>query len=904
MARTFLQSDLVDLRTDDCRWSEVADYTLDAGGPLVRPYRRMGSDFASVPVVDHLRDIAEQYPDKLAVSDGVDRLNYSDLFSAVENLSRRIAGSVADGEAVGILLASSIWYPVAILASMAAGRPSVPFNIRDPGSRMVEIAVAARLSAVIGAGKVRHARLPQEIRWIDVAAGVSATHSWTPAPPLSDVVPVDAPAIVLYTSGSTGRPKGIVNSQRSLLQRVQQYVDSCHINAEDVILPLTGPATIAGCREMFAALLTGATLHLVDVEAVGLRAVRSRMRTEGATITYVVPTLLRALMAEEADTFNSLRVVRIGGEKVAWTDIALLRKVVSNACLVQVGYSSTESTGSQWFVPRSLPEHGASVPAGWLLPGIAFAIVNDEGRPVEPGESGELLIKSPYVLLGHWEDGAVVPAQSDPDDPGVRIFATGDLVQLDDLGLLRIVGRKGRQLKINGRRVEPAELEHVLRCAPAVEDAVAIATAANELVAFVVPRHSAGPDLAAELGQVVKEKLPRPLRPLRLHTIAEVPRLPGGKADVAKLREMDLLARKTAPNPQPASGGREPATYQLVRDAWTRSLNINQIAGSWDEAGGDSLKLLHCIMQIEGAIGQELSLEAFTVDMTAVEMADAIVGQRTTGQIAPPKADTPPTLFLLPGSIGYGPSMAAFATAIRAVARVTPIKYPDLKSILGGKNTVASMADAAVEQIQRSQSVGDIRLLGHSLGGAVGFEVAARLLEAGRVVKFLGILDTSIVNERRDYRETLARVVRRVRTNRINVSRVACRALAKVTCAIGCEARLAWILDRYSRQKFDATCFRIKLELQEVLRSRAFFQWLASPKPAVPINATLFRCDREGVPQSLGWDRSFASLDVIRIAGNHIDLVVEPHLTKNRPLIEKAISQTCASAGYSELETP
>ena len=575
MAWTYLQSDLGDVQTDDCKWSEVADYILDADGPLVRPYRRMGSGFASVPIVDRLRDIAEQYPDKLAVGDGVDRLNYSDLFSAVENLSRRIADSVADGEAVGILLASSIWYPVAMLASMAAGRPSVPFNIRDPGSRIVEIAVAARLSAVIGAGKARHARLPQEIRWIDVAAGVSATHSWTPAPPLSDVVPVDAPAIVLYTSGSTGRPKGIVNSQRSLLQRVQQYVDSCHINAEDVILPLTGPATIAGCREMFAALLTGATLHLVDVEAVGLRAVRSRMRTEGATITYVVPTLLRALMAEEAaDTFNSLRVVRIGGEKVAWTDIALLRKVVSNTCLVQVGYSSTESTGSQWFVPRSLPEYGASVPAGWLLPGIAFTIVNDEGRPVEPGESGELLIKSPYVLLGHWEGGAVLPAQSDPDDPGVRIFATGDLVQLDHLGLLRIVGRKGRQLKINGRRVEPAELEHVLRCAPAVEDAVAIATAANELVAFVVPRHAAGPagpDLAAELGQVVKEKLPRPLRPLRLHTIAEVPRLPGGKADVAKLREIDLLARKTAPNPQPANGGREPATYQLVRDAWTRS---------------------------------------------------------------------------------------------------------------------------------------------------------------------------------------------------------------------------------------------------------------------------------------------------------------------------------------------
>ena len=859
----------------------------------------MGSDFASVCIFDHLRDIAEQYPDKLAVSDGADRLTYSEFVSAVENLSGRITAAVADGQAVGILLANSVWYPVAMLASMAAGRPSVPLNARDPGSRIAEIATAARLSAVIGAGKVRDAGLPRKVQWIDVASSVVAVDSPTPASHRSHVVSVDAPAIVLYTSGSTGRPKGVVNSQRSLLWRVQQYVDACHINAEDVVLPLTGPATIAGCREICAALLTGATLHLLEVEAVGLRAVRSRMQTEGVTITYVVPTLVRALLADDpGDAFRSLRVVRIGGEKVAWADIALLRTAVSSACLMQVGYSSTELTGSQWFLPRSLPERGASVPAGRLLPGIAFAIVDEERRPVGPGESGELLIKSPYVLLGHWENGTVVPAESDPDDPGVRIFATGDIVQLDDLGLLRIIGRKGRQLKINGRRVEPAELEHVLRSVPHVEDAVAIGTAANELVAFVLPRHTAGADLAAELGQIIKQKLPPPLRPLRLHTIAEVPRLPGGKVDVTKLREIDLSVRETAPNPPPALAGRELTTHQLVQDAWIRILKSREISGSWDEAGGDSLKLLHCIMEIESATGQELSLEDFTVDVTVAEMVEAIVaGQaKAKGQVVRRKADAPPILFLLPGSVGYGPSMASFAAAMGKVARVAPIKYPALRNILDGENTVGAMAAAAVEQIRRTQPVGHVRLLGHSLGGAVAFEVAALLLKAGRSVKFLGILDTSIVSERRDYRETLSRTLLRMRTNRINASRMACRVLAKGTVAMGFEAGLAWLLDRYSRRKFDATCFRIKLELQEVLRSRAFFQWLAGPKPALPITGTLFRCEREGVPQSLGWDCTFASLDVIRIAGGHLDLVVEPHLATNRPLIEKAVAQTYAAA--------
>ena len=189
-----------------------------------------------------------------------------------------------------------------------------------------------------------------------------------------------------------------MNSQRSLLQRVQQYVDACHTDSTDVFMPLSGPTTIAGCREILSALLTGARLHVVDVEAIGLRGLLRQMRSEGVTITYIVPALLRAVIAaSEPGDFKSLRIIRIGGEKVLWTDIALVRKVVQPACFIQVSYLSTETTGTQWFIPSDWDEQDVTVPVGYLLPGISFAIIDEDGGSVPTGGVGELVIRSRYV---------------------------------------------------------------------------------------------------------------------------------------------------------------------------------------------------------------------------------------------------------------------------------------------------------------------------------------------------------------------------------------------------------------------------------------------------------------------------------------------------------------------------
>lgn len=874
-------------------WMKPPQLPLDLGGPVDRPFNCLGAEFASVPAIAHLNAVAKRFPNNVAISDDTRQITYSDFLIRVLTLAQTIVTAAPEGGAVGLLLRHSIWHPIAMLACMAAGRPLVPLNPRDPDQRLAHITANARISVLIGQGDGSSTKGVHEdgLRWIDITLANEPFGDAAPLEPVS----VDAPALVLYTSGSTGQPKGVVNSQRSLLQRVQQYADACHIDATDVFMPLSGPTTIAGTREMLTALLTGARLHMADVEALGLRGLLRQIRSQQITITYIVPALLRAVVAaSDTDDFESLRVIRIGGEKVLWTDIALVRKVVRPSCFIQISYSSTETTGTQWFLPDDCKESDFNAPpVGYLLPGISFAVVDDNGAPVPTGEVGELIIKSMHVLLGYWENGQVLPALPDPDDDRCRIFPTGDLVTVDAHGLMQMLGRKGRQLKINGRRVEPAELEVVVRRIPYVSDAVAIVTDSNELIIFASPGSEANATFTADVRDVIRQTLPSALHPTRLHEIAELPRLAGGKIDVAKLKGLDAENRRGPPSPQPPGADELKQAGKMVAQVWTRILGTSDVVGCWDEAGGDSLKLLRCVMELEELVGEELNMEAFTVDMSAADMVQ-IVAAAGKAPRKQPAEDLLPHLVMLPGSMGYGPSLAAFGAQLSKTAHVIPIRYPDLTSALTGCGSVDHMAAAALEQINAVHPRGDISLIGYSLGGGVAFEVAARLIAEGRSVKFLGILDTNIGPRRRNYREAVSRTLQRIRSHRVTMYRMLCRSIAKCVVRLRWEVKFCRILDARIWTRLSDTRFMLKLELEEILRMQEFGRWVASAKPRLPITGTLFLCNRRGVPAHLGWDSLFAKLEVIPIAGGHLDLVIDPHLTVNRPVIERAITSSCS----------
>jgi acyl-coenzyme A synthetase/AMP-(fatty) acid ligase len=272
---------------------------------------------------------------------------------------------------------------------------------------------------------------------------------------------------------------------------------------------------------------------------------------------------MRTLMAMDgaAKALRHVRVLRLGGVTVMGSDVAGLSRVLPPTAQILVRFGMTESgaTLAQRLVDPRAPIESGPLALDTAVPGQTIGVEDAAGNQAAPGEAGELVIRGRYVALGHWVggqlDASAFPA--DPSAPGARCYRTGDMVLLRADGMLVPVGRTDRQVKINGTRVEPYEIEAALRGLPGVMDAAVPVdgdASAPTLVAFVVPaagEHATKPSAqtAAQLARgwraTLAALLPPQQVPAQIRVVPAIPLLPSLKPDLSALRA--LLATENAP---------------------------------------------------------------------------------------------------------------------------------------------------------------------------------------------------------------------------------------------------------------------------------------------------------------------------------------------------------------------
>ena len=693
----------------------------------------------------------------------------------MSGLAETLAAETGPGDLIAILVPACPLFPVAMLACLAAGRPFVVLDTRQPPDWLGNALREARPRLIVAvedgvegvAGPMPTSRV---VRLTNLPA--PAREGWRPA-----AMGADEPACVLFTSGSTGRPKSVVNSQRNLLRRVAQSIDAAHINAQDRLLTLASAGTIVGVRDVITALLAGASIHLLDPQGVGAREILDAIHTEAITILFAFPALLRSVVAARRGPAGPcLRLARVGGDTTVWSDVETLRGWLVPDAAIQVVYAATEAPMLQWFVDEACRREDARVPVGYPLPGNRLAIVDEQDRATPSGEVGELVVGSRFVSLGSWADGRVAHDRSgSAGRRPARIFRTGDLVRQRPDGLLERVGRKDRQIKIRGSRVDLDGVEAILRGHPGVRDVAAIGRPTDTagtpvLVAYVSARDGASGTLIDELKALMRAAASA-MRPSHLYLVPSIPRLPSSKLNVRALAALDEAHARREHSPLTEQDTRTSVACdhvsQTVARVWQNVLRapVRSTEDDFFDCGGDSLNAITFVLELERALGLEISLTLINEAPRFDRLCQALRERRAPSStpLVTLKAGhgLPPVFFIH----GVGGNLVEILPAARRMTYAGEVIGIRARGVVPGERphtSIEAMADDYLREIKKRQPTGPYQLCGYSSGGLAAFEIARRLLESGDEVSLVGLFDTTMSPVRWPLRTWLAIGARRM----------------------------------------------------------------------------------------------------------------------------------------------
>jgi amino acid adenylation domain-containing protein len=612
----------------------TAGSPLDLGGPVDRPFEPFPHSALAASITERFEATARRFSTRVAVSDGVRQLTYSELAILVDRIADAIAAAVADRAGpVAILLPRNVHFPAAMLGVLAAGRGCVPLDASNPRERNRLIATQSGAAAVVSAGDLAtdtHALFPRALPVVDVETIGKVTRPR----PVTRPGPDDL-AFIVYTSGSTGRPKGAYHDHRNLLHDVMQQTNSLHLNHEDRVALVYSPALVGAIREIMMTLLNGAALHILPPHDLLPAGLVREIQARGITVFRLVPVLLRRITEVLApdQRLDSVRVVGLGSQRVDWSDFDLVRRHFAPQTLLIVGIGSTECGGNfcHWFVDDRLRATSDRLPIGRVLPDARVTIIDASGHPLPDGEIGEIRVASRYLALGYWRDPEATAARftTDPTDPAARIFNTGDVGRIRRDGLLEFIGRNDQQIKLRGHRIEIGEIEFALGKCAGVEDA-AVMVRRNEaglprsLCAYLELQRGSKEPQPRDLKATLRRRLPGYMIPATFHVFDALPRLPNLKIDRRRLAEIDAThaARTTGPITDPVVA-EVASIFDSVLGSAGASPEDNVLS-----LGGDSLQVIKVAIELEARFRMEIPAEVFEASQNIGELARWIKEQQ------------------------------------------------------------------------------------------------------------------------------------------------------------------------------------------------------------------------------------------------------------------------------------
>ena len=692
-------------------------------------------------IFDRFQEIVEKFPNKCAIKSEGGNVTFGDLFKDASAITTKILASITANTPIALLLPQGPKFIAGMFGCLGAGNPYVPLDKNYPLDRlklMIEVSKPAMLITTRELEEFARSFCLNKVPIViyDDLKPPESIPRWRGIP--------SSHAYLLFTSGSTGKPKAVLDCQRNILHNVLRQTNSFFITSDDRQTLLYTCGVYGGARDIFCALLNGATLYHYDIEKTGYTRIGSWIQENQITIYCSVATIFRYLSQylKDKKEVESVRIIKLGGEASRKSDIEIFKNLFSDECLFYTGLASTETgTVCQYPVRKETVIDGELLPLGSPAIGMKVHVWDSDRKPVSQGEIGEIVVESPYLSLGYYN----LPEQTDQKfftRNGSRFYKIGDLGRYDAKGCLWHCGRGDQQVKIRGNRIELGEVESAFLAQPELADVVVTVfkngDGENMLAAYVVAKQDFKADIF-ELRKRLSAKIPTFMVPSNIILMEKFPRTVNGKVDRAALPSPSEMRSLTNEGPVKMD-----VWHSMIASAWKRVLKCDVIGinDGFFEMGGHSLGLVQLIDEVERRTGVKISVPDFIKNPTIQNMTKLARRAKSDNiPMLPYRVNKgQECLLLIPGVLGLGLTYRLLNEELQGPwSVVSPQLSEENEKTL---EDIEVLAQKIVNNTLWFAEKSRIHIFGYSFGGFIGIKVIEILQKRGHEIGMVGLIDS------------------------------------------------------------------------------------------------------------------------------------------------------------------
>ena len=684
-------------------------------------------------------DQAARRGDAPAVIDRQGTVTYQQLAAVSAAVAAWLADrGIGPGDIVPVIMTKGWEQVAAVLGVLRAGAAYCPVDASLPAARL---------------------RLPLE----DCSARAVLCQSWSrpedqalgdlPVLSVDDVSPggphavrIGGPgdlAYLIYTSGSTGSPKGVLIEHASALNTVTDISERIGLHPGDRVFGTSSLSFDLSVWDIFGTLSAGATLILPGASAATDPVSWVTAAAHGVTVWNSVPALAEMLaeLAEQRPELGRppVRVFLLSGD---WIPVSLPGRLLAgwpDARIIAMGGATEASIWSNFFEVERVDRGWRSIPYGAPLRNQIMRVLDHRLDVRAPWAVGPIYIGGMGLARGYHRAVELTEERFIRHPAtGERLYRTGDLGRYWTDGTIELLGREDRQVKVQGFRVEPGEVEAAVRTHPDVRECVTWAertAGGQQLVCLAVAEPGQRPDGPALIAHL-RARLPSYMVPSRVAVVDRLPLTRNGKVDTVAASRMLAAGDERPASSRQASGAAE-ALSRRLGGFWAELLGVAGVDpdDSFFALGGNSLLALRLIHRIRADLGRDLPLGQVFETPTLRGLTAAIAGGSLKGRCLVTLADRPGLELVLFHPVGGSvTSYSALAAAWPGPVLAFQSRALAVTAAAGGApaEDLVEMAASYREELQAEAPAGPYLLGGWSMGGVLAYEVGRQLTSRGQ----------------------------------------------------------------------------------------------------------------------------------------------------------------------------